>query len=170
MLIRPTVELQKAWLECHEEWGPGTHEDGFGLDANTDVVTQAGFTAWVNDLLAEEDSSVWSGPQERAGLYRWILDDRVVVGGIAARVSDSKFVRDNGHVGYGIRPSARRRGIATWALGKVVHELFEVRGMTRVLAVCESGNRASAATIEHNRGRLDTMTSDSTIERYWIEK
>ena len=42
--------------------------------------------------------------------YRWIMDGDEVVGGIAARSSESKFVQVNGHVGYGIRPSARGRG------------------------------------------------------------
>ena len=76
------------------------------------------------------------------------------VGGIDARVSESEFVRLYGHVGYGIRPSARGRGIATWALGQVARDLLDTRGLTCVLAVCEADNGASAATIEGNGGRL----------------
>jgi hypothetical protein len=29
-LIVPTVGLHAAWLEAHDERGPGVHEDGFG--------------------------------------------------------------------------------------------------------------------------------------------
>nr|WP_229695737.1 GNAT family N-acetyltransferase [Streptomyces lacrimifluminis] len=48
-----------------------------------------------------------------------------------------------GHIGYSIRPSARRRGLATWALGAV---LLEARafGLDRVLVTCDDGNVGSA--------------------------
>lgn len=169
-LIRPTAGLHHAWLASHEEWGPGEHEDGFGLDAHTDVFTAEGFAEWVRMMHAEEDSSSWVGPTARGCFYRWIMDGDEVVGGIAARVSESEFVRRNGHVGYGTRPSARGRGIATWALGQVARELLDTRGLTRVLAVCEANNGASAATIQRNGGRLDIETSNKHVNRYWIEK
>jgi predicted acetyltransferase len=164
------VHLHDAWLAAHEEWGPGEHEDGFGLDAHTEVITAEGFAEWVEAMHAEEDSSIWAGPTVRGCFYRWIMDGDEVVGGIAARVSESEFVRRNGHVGYGIRPSARRRGIATWALGQVARQLFDIHGLTRLCVVCEADNGASVATIERNGGRLDTETSTAHVNRYWIEK
>jgi len=30
-LILPTINLHAAFLDCRDEWGPGLHEDGFGL-------------------------------------------------------------------------------------------------------------------------------------------
>jgi hypothetical protein len=33
-LIAPTVGLHTAWLEAHDEWGPGVHEDGFAIAGN----------------------------------------------------------------------------------------------------------------------------------------
>ncbi|MEU4715850.1 hypothetical protein AB0F73_19625 [Micromonospora purpureochromogenes] len=36
-LIAPTVHLHAAWLEAHDEWGPGVHEDGFGLLPSDEV-------------------------------------------------------------------------------------------------------------------------------------
>jgi predicted acetyltransferase len=88
------------------------------LDARTDVITAEGFADWVRTMDAEEDSSIWAGPAVRGCFYRWIMDGDEVLGGIAARGSESEFVRLYGHVGYAIRPSARGRGIATWALGR----------------------------------------------------
>jgi predicted acetyltransferase len=42
-----------------------------------------------------------------------------VPGGIAMRHElDDVLLHAGGHIGYGIRPSARRRGLATWALGR----------------------------------------------------
>ncbi|MEV8374781.1 GNAT family N-acetyltransferase [Kribbella sp. NPDC056861] len=71
-----------------------------------------------------------------------------------------------GHIGYGIRPSARGRGLATWALGQILLEA-QARGMDRVLLICLAGNPASARTIERNGGILDPRP-DSAVLRYWI--
>jgi hypothetical protein len=47
-LILPTVRLHAAFLECRDDWGPGLHEDGFGLgpddDADSPEVSPIGFT------------------------------------------------------------------------------------------------------------------------------
>lgn len=52
-LIEPTGRLQAAWLDTHAEWGPGVHEDGFGLLPTDDVDSPAGFAAWVERLAGE---------------------------------------------------------------------------------------------------------------------
>ena len=44
-LIAPTVRLHAAWLDAHTAWGPGRHEDGFGLLPTDEVHSPAGFAA-----------------------------------------------------------------------------------------------------------------------------
>src|SRR5690349_15976892 len=56
-LIAPAVRLHAAWLEAHAEWGPGLHEDGFGLHAHDEVASPAGFAAWVERLTAQSDAT-----------------------------------------------------------------------------------------------------------------
>lgn len=74
-----------------------------------------------------------------------------------------------GNIGFGIRPSARRRGLATWALGRM---LVEARGlgMDRVLVVCATDNVASARTIERAGGVFDEVrdTDHGPVRLYWI--
>jgi predicted acetyltransferase len=53
------------------------------------------------------------------------------------------------HIGCGVRPSARRRGLASWALGQVL-DRARTRGMDRVMVSCDDDNVASARTIERN--------------------
>jgi predicted acetyltransferase len=65
-------------------------------------------------------------------------------------------VERNGHVGYGVRPSARERGVATWALARMLAEA-RLLGLREVLAVCEQGNAASAHTIERAGGVLEEV-------------
>lgn len=158
-LIAPTERLHDAWLKAHAEWGPGLHEDGFGLLPTDEVNSEAGFAVWVA-RLAENSTHC---------TYRWIIEGDQVLGGIALRHKFSDFVEWAGHIGYGIRPSARRRGLATWALGRMVNEAREL-GMDRILLVCEAGNGASAKTIERQGGiREDDCDGENGAAlRYWI--
>lgn len=158
-LIAPTERLHGAWLTAHAEWGAGLHEDGFGLLPTDEVNSEAGFAAWVARL--SNDSAQCT--------YRWIIEDNQVLGGIALRHEFTDFVQWAGHIGYGIRPSARRRGLATWALGQMVDEA-RVLGMDRLLVVCDAGNSGSARTIERQGGILerDCDSDSSAAWRYWI--
>jgi RimJ/RimL family protein N-acetyltransferase len=151
----PNVELHSSWLEAHAEWGPGLHEDGFGLEPADETSTPSGFAAWIGRLRADAHCT-----------YRWILENGQVLGGIALRHPTHPFVPLGGHIGYGIRPSARGRGWATWALGRML-EKARCMGMERVLAVCEAGNIASAKTIERLGGERE-LPDDGAEWRYWI--
>ncbi|RAO34191.1 hypothetical protein PSN13_03058 [Micromonospora saelicesensis] len=169
-LVAPTVRLHAAWLEAHDEWGPGLHEDGFGLQSTDEVRSPDGFAAWVTRLV---DWSGPDGPLEDSRVrctYRWIVEDDRVLGGIALRHElDDYLLRVGGHIGYGIRPSARRRGLATWALDRMLGEARAL-GLDRVLLACEADNTASAKTIERLGGVLEDIrdTELGPARRYWI--
>ncbi|WP_446222350.1 GNAT family N-acetyltransferase [Nocardia sp. IBHARD005] len=164
VLITPSVDLYSAWVEAHIEWGPGLHEDGFGLLPSDDVGSLAGFESWVARLAA---ASVEGGDGRCS--YRWIVEGDRVVGGIALRHGTSDLVQRVGHIGYGIRPSARRLGLATWALGAIIAEA-RTSGMGRVLVVCAAENLGSVKTIERHGGVLESIqdTELGTARRYWI--
>jgi len=154
-LLRPRAELYEAWGEAHREWGPGLHEDGFGICPGDDVDTEHGFRAWI-DRLQQEPGDLW-----------WVVENGQVLGGIALRSASDKTVGRLGHVGYGIRPSARGRGVATWALSQILAHAATL-GIAPVLAACEEGNAGSIATIEHFGGALlRTEIHGSVRVRYY---
>lgn len=166
-LIKPTARLHSAWTEAHREWGPGVHEDGFGLLPSDEVGSAAGFATWVARLTDAAD------PAEAGRtvcLYRWIVEGDRVLGGIALRHGLDEFVLQFGHIGYGIRPSARRRGLAGWALGRMLDEAREL-GLDRLLVICAVDNLASARTIARHGGVLDDIrdTEFGPVRRFWIE-
>ncbi|MGW0433381.1 GNAT family N-acetyltransferase [Micromonospora sp. NPDC003197] len=169
-LVAPTVRLHNAWLEAHTEWGPGLHEDGFGLIPSDNVDSPAGFAAWVARLAGGSDPTETIDVGKRRCSYRWIVEDDRVLGGIALRHHSDDFVLWAGHIGYGIRPSARRRGLAVWALGQMLHEARAL-GMDRLLAVCAVDNVASARTIERCGGIFESVqdTRFGPARRYWFE-
>lgn len=158
-LIAPTTRLHRAWLEAHAEWGPGLHEDGFGLAATDEVESPAGFADWV---ARRNDPA-------NPATCRWIVEDDQVLGGIALRHAWTDYVRWAGHIGFGIRPTARRRGLASWALGQMLDVAREV-SLDRVLVVCATHNLASASTIERCGGVFDAIgqTPFGPVRRYWI--
>jgi predicted acetyltransferase len=77
--------------------------------------------------------------------------------------------RVGGHIGYGIRPSARGRGLATWALRSALPHASELR-LEKVLITCNDTNLASARVIEKAGGVLEDVrhTELGLTRRYWI--
>ncbi|MGF0310813.1 hypothetical protein [Rhodococcus sp. IEGM1428] len=62
-LVVPSADLADAWRDAHAEWGPGFHEDGFGLTADDDVDSAQGFSDWVDRLRRDSLCT-----------YRWIVE------------------------------------------------------------------------------------------------
>ncbi len=166
-LVLPTTDLHAAFLECRDDWGPGLHEDGFGLGADDDVDSPEGFGRWVRKRIRLAHPAGTPCPEEKHGSPRWIVEDGRVLGGIVLR---HKFDDSIGHIGYGVRPSARRRGLASWALGEMLDEARAALGVDRVLIPCLADNVASARTIERNGGVLERIvdTEHGPVRRYWI--
>ena len=158
-LVPPDVARHAAWLDCHEEWGPGLHEDGFGLQPGVDVTRADSFAEWVRRMGELPGVRLW-----------WVVEGDAVLGGLALRTADDEETARLGHVGYGIRPSARRRGVGTWALGQLL-PLARAEGLSRLLLVCEDDNVGSVRTIEAQGGVLEGVVDDGdeVARRYWIE-
>jgi predicted acetyltransferase len=169
-LITPSARLRRSWLAAREEWGRGAHQPGSGLHPDEDVDTPTGFSAWVEQLLLEADTSV--PPQEGRvhANYWWISQGGTYLGTITLRHELTEFLlRAGGHIGYGVRPSARGRGVATWALRAVLPHASAL-GLERVLVTCDDTNLASAQVIMKAGGILQDvrLTELGLTRRYWI--
>ncbi|WP_144120756.1 GNAT family N-acetyltransferase [Catellatospora sichuanensis] len=166
-LITPTTSMYVAFQECRDDWGPGLHEDGFGIGPGDDLDSPDGFAAWVHERRRLDHAAGEPCPDEKHASCRWIVEDGRVLGGIALR---HKYDDDLGQIGYGVRPSARRRGLASWALGEMLREARTVLGLDRVLIPCLVDNLASARTIESQGGLLEGVRDAGhvRVRRYWI--
>jgi predicted acetyltransferase len=166
-LILPTTDLHAAFLDCRDDWGTGLHEDGFGLTADDDVDSPEGFAIWVHQRVRLAHRAGEHCPNQQHSSPRWIVENGQVLGGIALR---HKFDNDLGQIGYGVRPSARRRGLASWALGEMLHEARATLGLDRVLIPCLADTTASARTIEGRGGVLESIREFEhfSVRRYWI--
>lgn len=81
-----------------------------------------------------------------------------------------EMLLNGGHIGDGVRPSQRRKGIATAMIGLALEECRKL-GIERVLMVCDKDNIGSAKSIQHNGGVLENevIVDGVTEQRYWIE-
>ncbi|MFD3943235.1 GNAT family N-acetyltransferase [Streptomyces sp. NPDC058579] len=171
-LVTPTARLQRSWLEAHAEWNPGTRQAGagIGLAEEQALAIPEVFASWVGRLREQSDRTRTLGEGRVHATHWWIVEDGVYVGAIDLRHRLNDFLlRAAGHVGYSIRPSARRRGLATWALGAILPEARAL-GLDRVLVTCDQDNIASARAIERNGGVLEDIriTEIGRKRRYWI--
>ncbi|WP_406215928.1 GNAT family N-acetyltransferase [Streptomyces canus] len=70
-----------------------------------------------------------------------------------------------GHIGYVVRPGARRRGHATAMLAAALPVCRQL-GIARALVTCDAGNTASRKVIEANGGEFEDRRGVKL--RYWI--
>ena len=95
----------------------------------------------------------------------------IIVGAVNIRhYLNESLLLNGGHIGDGVRPSERRKGIATKMIALALEECKKL-GIKRVLMVCDKENIASAKSIMNNGGILENeIVVNGVIEqRYWIE-
>lgn len=102
----------------------------------------------------------------------FLMDNSRILGGIQIRhhIEHPNLKEFGGHIGYGIRPSERRK----WYARKMLELwLIEARKLwiERVLLGCYDDNIASAKTIESNGGIFERYNEHEwkKSRRYWIE-
>ena len=169
MLVRPDVRYHRSFLEADAdfgvEWADGSGQHAFprsGLD------DEQAFAAYVARLLADAEPDTPRAGDAVPCTFLWIVDGETVVGFLAIRHRLNDFLlREGGHIGYSVRPSARRRGWASRSLSEALPLAHEL-GIDAVLICCKEDNAASRAVIEANGGVYED--SRNGLRRYWIPR
>lgn len=180
-IVRPDARYQHSYLAAHDEF-EGAHRDGDGewVQAADPATGFEGYT-FTREGLEDADEfrrlvrsrraeELPESPRPAAHVpctFLWIVGEGdEYVGSIALRHELTDFLREQaGHIGYSIRPSARRQGHATTALRQTL-ELAAEMGMERVLLTCDEDNAASRATIEGVGGEYEDSRAGK--RRYWV--
>ena len=103
----------------------------------------------------------------------WLVDARgevVAVSNLRHGLTD-KLRIEGGHIGYGVRPSARRMGHATEILRRTLGEARAL-GIEEALVTCAKDNAGSAGAIRRCGGRLHSEefieSRGEVVSRYLI--
>lgn len=83
---------------------------------------------------------------------------------------NNALLLNGGHIGDGVRPTERRKGVATCMIALALEECRKL-GLDHVLMVCDRNNIGSAKSIINNGGVLENevVVDGVTEQRYWIQ-
>jgi predicted acetyltransferase len=96
----------------------------------------------------------------------WWIEADAYLGRLAIRHRLTPHLLEaGGHIGYDVRPSARRRGHAT-AMLRAALPMARRLGITSALVTCDLDNVASRKVIESNGGVLEDQRGDKL--RFWV--
>lgn len=127
------------------------------------------YSVWVEKMWnnASVGDDVWG-----KSLTYLCFDEAKLVGLLNIRYDLPKNLSEKyGNIGYGVRPSERRKGYAT-AMLRYALSICKEKGMKQVILGCYKDDFASAATIKRNGGVLfvenDNYTKEKTSQYYLI--
>ena len=125
-----------------------------------------------------EDRRLGVGLKERwvPATYLWLIEDDEFVGIFDLRHFLTDHLRiEGGHIAYAVKPSARRKGLASSGLKLCLKYAKEIHQIENVLVTCKDDNIASYNTmkkvmIEYGGVELDPVTVNGYQEkRVWIK-
>lgn len=170
-LVTPGPEHQEAALEYRQEHiGCGEHE----LHGSSLLDQIESYSDWLEHLDQTSSASTVNPDWVPASTFFAVRkSDNRIVGTIDIRHRLNEFLQlYGGHIGYGVRPSERRKGYAAEILRLGV-AFSKTIGLDKVLLACYAENIASAKVIQGAGGVLDQemlYPDGRWAQLYWIGK
>ena len=129
-------------------------------------MTNMDFTKWINKV--NRNSTKADDEWGRYYLYLVFNEENKLVGLLNIRFDLSNELREKyGDIGYGVRPSERKKGYATKML-KYALDICKEKNMDYVILGCYENNYGSNKTIIKNGGVLYRTDIDyKELSEYW---
>lgn len=169
MLVRPDIAYHGSFVDAWAE-EPG------GPDYLSDILFPGGtverwadpavFARYVDGLNADAAESSPRPPHFVPGTTWWWTVDGVFIGRISVRHRLNDRLRNGGgHIGYWVRPSARRQGHARAAFLAVLPHAHRL-GIDPALVTCDDDNIGSRRVIEAAGGAFERQIGIKRL--YWV--
>lgn len=139
-----------------------------GLGGVNSIYNGSTYKEWLEENIKLENKEYAESKGLVPGVtYLTIREsDNKIVGTINIRYTLNEYLRKiAGHIGYGIRPSERKKGIAKIQLYLALKEAIKVN-LNKVMISCEQNNIASEKTILALGGILERIEYDEPRDRY----
>lgn len=173
-LEKPTIERKEEGIKYIQEfldYNSKIHGVG-GLD---DVVLEnKTYEEWLEDLYKMEEKEYAESKNLVPGstYFTVRVSDNKIVGMISLRYYLNEILKNyGGHIGYGIRPTERRKGYAKIQLYLCLLECQKL-GIDKVMIDCVDTNIGSEKTIQSLGGEYERdyylESKDITLHNYWI--
>ncbi|HYD96977.1 MAG TPA: GNAT family protein [Noviherbaspirillum sp.] len=127
--------------------------DAFALAVRESALTVGRWLPWCRADYSRKDARTWIAQctvrlQMRVSCDVGIFseDGEIFYGGIA--VNQIEPAHNMGNIGYWVRPSMQRQGIATRAARTIAESAFDTLKLTRLEIIAAEENRASRAVAE----------------------
>lgn len=178
-LVEPHQRFHRSFLAAAEEFVAAGEDRYVGLpvfgcgkilgpEFTREAIEPAdGFASLVRLLVGAKDPFAPLPDGYVPWTELWMADgDDEYLGRITLRheLTDA-LLTWGGHIGYAVRPSARRRGVASTALRRMLQVAAE-RAIDPVLVTCDVDNTASRLVIEHAGGEYEDTREGK--RRYWV--
>ncbi|WP_262176840.1 GNAT family N-acetyltransferase [Saccharococcus sp. Marseille-Q5394] len=164
-LERPSLKWKTEHITYMNEW-----DDDRMTPSSFHLQADIPYEVYLEEMAAKE-----AGLDNRMLNTNYFLidDNERIVGMVNIRHGLNDSLRQiGGHIGYGIRPSERRKGYATYLLSEALKK-SDLLGIRSVLVTCNEDNVGSAAVIIKNGGVEDesfTEPHGNVVRRFWIER
>jgi predicted acetyltransferase len=173
-LSAPTTRVRESFLTAVAEFrdenrGSATDRTSLGHEIREFGPTWSApdeFARYVDWLVADawEDSPRPSGYVPATNL--WWTEGDTYFGRLAIRHRLTPVLLEmGGHIGYDVRPSARRRGHAS-AMLRAALPVARGLGIESALVTCDLDNVASRTVIERNGGIFEDQRGEKL--RFWV--
>ncbi len=173
-LVVPDIRVHRSFVEAMAEF----RGEGRGVPQDDSMVGQdilrhhpawrdpAVFARYLDELSVHARTDI-PPPEGRVhSTTLWWVEGDGYLGRIAIRhVLNARLLEWGGHIGYDVRPSARRRGHAT-AMLRAALPVAAGLGIDRVLVTCDPDNVPSRKVIEACGGVLEDERCGKL--RFWI--
>lgn len=166
-LLRPDETMEEQYYDFIEEW------EKSGEEIVPAAVRSKGmdYKSWLDHTYKFESEETCPGGLVPAHTYFLVSEDKRVIGAVNIRHFLNNYLLSyGGHVGYGIRPSERKKGYAALMLSMAL-PIAKGLGIDKALITCDKNNIGSAKTIIKNGGILENEVEQKgeVTQRYWIE-